>query len=146
MERRAKVRKNESKQRDKQSINFCIVYYREPYEGYILGLEWALDGLFITTIWPLGPQIQITYCGRPFWLYRARLPLAILGLVRTYVFHMLRTYVMILYNWLILWQNALYLYLGRFRMSLNTSRNLISRSSIVAFKSVKEKKFRVQIH
>ena len=27
-----------------------------------------------------------------------------------------RTYVMILCNWLILWQNTLYLYLGRFRM------------------------------
>ena len=37
-------------------------------------------------------------------------------LVRTYVFHLLRPYVMILYNWLILWQNVLYLYLGRFRM------------------------------
>ena len=31
------------------------------------------------------------------------------GTVRTYVFHMLRTYVMILCNWLILWQNTLYL-------------------------------------
>ena len=31
---------------------------------------------------------------------------------------MLRTYVMILYNWLILWQNALYLYLSRSRMCL----------------------------
>ena len=29
--------------------------------------------------------------------------------VRTYVFHMLGSYVSILYNWLILWQNALYL-------------------------------------
>ena len=37
-------------------------------------------------------------------------------IVRTYVFHMLRTYVMILCNWLVLWQNALYLYFGRFRM------------------------------
>ena len=37
-------------------------------------------------------------------------------IVRTYVFHMLRTYVMILCNWLIFWQNALYLYLGRLRM------------------------------
>ena len=43
--------------------------------------------------------------------------------VRTYVFLMLRTYVMILCNWLIFWQNALYLYLGRLRMCLNTSRN-----------------------
>ena len=37
-------------------------------------------------------------------------------IVRTYVFHMLRTYVIILCNWLIIWQNALYLYLGRLRM------------------------------
>ena len=33
-----------------------------------------------------------------------------------------RTYVMILSNWLILWQNALYLYLSRLRMCLTTSR------------------------
>ena len=67
-------------------------------------------------------------------------------LVRTYVFHMLRTYVMILCNWLILWQNALYLYFGRLRICLNTSRNHVSRSSIETFKSVQEIKQRVQIH
>ena len=44
--------------------------------------------------------------------------LAASSIIRTYVFHMLRTYVMILYNWLIIWQNALYLYLGRSRMCL----------------------------
>ena len=38
--------------------------------------------------------------------------------IRTYVFHMLGTYVTILWNWLIFWQNALYLYLGRSRMCL----------------------------
>ena len=38
--------------------------------------------------------------------------------VRTYVFHLLRTYVILLCNWLIIWQNALYLYLGRSRMCL----------------------------
>ena len=59
-------------------------------------------------------------------------------IVRTYVFYMLRTYVMILCNWLILWQNALYLYLGRLKMCLNTSRNRDSRSSVEAFKSVQE--------
>ena len=32
--------------------------------------------------------------------------------------HLLGTYVIILCNWLILWQNALYLYLGRSRMCL----------------------------
>ena len=39
-------------------------------------------------------------------------------IVRTYVIHLLRTYVTILCNWLILWQNAFYLYLGRSRMCL----------------------------
>ena len=38
--------------------------------------------------------------------------------VRTYVIHLLGTYVNILCNWLILWQNTLYLYLGRFIMFL----------------------------
>ena len=66
--------------------------------------------------------------------------------VRTYVFHLLRTYVMILCNWLILWQNTLYLYLGRLRMCLTTSRNQISRSSVEAFMSVQEIKQRVQNH
>ena len=48
-----------------------------------------------------------------------------------------RTYVMILCNWLILRQNVLYLYLGRLRICLTTSRN-VSRSSIEAFKYVQE--------
>ena len=69
-----------------------------------------------------------------------------LGYVRTYVFHMLRTYVMILCNWLILWQNTLYLYLARLRMCLNTSRNYVSRSSVEAFKSIQEIKQKVKIH
>ena len=49
-----------------------------------------------------------------------------------------RTYVMILCNWLILWQNALYLYLDKFRIGLNTSRNHVSRSSVEVFKSIQE--------
>ena len=57
-------------------------------------------------------------------------------IVRTYVFYILRTHVMILCNWIIFWQNTLYLYLGRLRMCLNTSRNHVSRSSVKAFKSV----------
>ena len=59
-------------------------------------------------------------------------------IVRAYVFHMLRTYVMILCNWLILWQNAFYLYLGRLRICFTTSRNHVSWSSVEAFKSVQE--------
>ena len=66
--------------------------------------------------------------------------------VRTYVFHMLRIYVMILCNWLILWQNALFLYLGRLRMCLTTSRNHVLRSSVEAFKSIQEIKQGVQNH
>ena len=38
--------------------------------------------------------------------------------IRTYVFHLLRTYIILLCNWLILWQNTLYLFLGRSRMCL----------------------------
>ena len=38
--------------------------------------------------------------------------------VRIYVIQLLGTYVTIWCNWLILWQNALYLYLGRSRMCL----------------------------
>ena len=49
-----------------------------------------------------------------------------------------RTYFMILYNWFIFWQNALYLYLGRLGMCLNTSRNHVPRSSVEAFKFVQE--------
>ena len=49
-----------------------------------------------------------------------------------------RTYVMILCNWLILWQITLYLYLGRLRICLTTSRNHVSRSCVEAFKSVQE--------
>ena len=67
-------------------------------------------------------------------------------IVRTYVLYLLRTYVTTLCNWLIFWQNALYLYLGRFRMCLNASRNHISRSSVEAFKSVQKNKLIVQIH
>ena len=59
-------------------------------------------------------------------------------IVRTYVIYLLVKYVTILCNWLILWQNALYLYLGKFRMCLNTSRNHVSRSSVETFKSVQE--------
>ena len=65
-------------------------------------------------------------------------------IVGTYVIHLLGTYVTILCNWLILWQNAFYLYLGRFRICLNTSRKHVSRSSVEAFKFVQENKLKVQ--
>ena len=66
-------------------------------------------------------------------------------IVRTNVFHMLRTYVMILCNWLILWQNVLYLYLGRLRMCLNTQettfQDQVLKPSCLFKKSSKECKF-----
>ena len=40
--------------------------------------------------------------------------------------------------------DKMHLYLGRFRMCLNTSRNHVSRSSVEAFKSVQENKLKVQ--
>ena len=49
-----------------------------------------------------------------------------------------KTYLMILCNWLILWQNALYLYLGGLRMCLNTSRNYVSKSSVKALSMFKK--------
>ena len=42
----------------------------------------------------------------------------VLVCVRTYVFHLLGIYNNILCNWLILWQNALYLYFGKSMMFL----------------------------
>ena len=50
----------------------------------------------------------------------------------------LLSYVHFLCNWLIFWQNALYLYLGRSRMCVNTLRNCVLRSSVEIIKSVQE--------
>ena len=56
-----------------------------------------------------------------------------------------RTYAMILCNWLILWQNALYLYLGKLRMCLTTSKttfqDLVLKPSSLFKKLSKECKF-----
>ena len=66
-------------------------------------------------------------------------------IVRTYVFYILRTYVMILCNWLILRQNTLYLYLGRLRMCLilqeTTFQKQVLKPSSLFKKSSKECKF-----
>ena len=58
--------------------------------------------------------------------------------VRTYVFHMLGTYVTILCNWLILSQNTLYLYLGRSRMCLIFQETLFQVQVLKPCKSVQE--------
>ena len=57
-------------------------------------------------------------------------------IVRTYVSHLLRTYVTILYNWLILWQNALYLYFGRFKMCLILQETVFQDQVLKTCKSI----------
>ena len=57
-------------------------------------------------------------------------------IVRTYVIHLLGIYVTILCNWLILWQNALYLYLGRSWMCLIFQEILFQDQVLKPCKSV----------
>ena len=76
--------------------------------------SWLFDYLVV--------QFLLSFLGPPsLWVlaFFNALSLGQFGLVvRTYVFHLLGTYLNILCNWLILWQNALYLYLDRSRMFL----------------------------
>ena len=58
--------------------------------------------------------------------------------VRTYMSHLLGTYVTILCNWLILWQNALYLYLDRSRMCLILQETLFQDQVLKTYKSVQD--------
>ena len=58
--------------------------------------------------------------------------------VRTYVIYFLGTYVTILCNWLIFWQNALYLYLGRSKMCLIFQETLFQDQVLKTCKSVQE--------
>ena len=103
--------------------NFSRVYVRIDF---IVFNKWIWVEWFITSL-----ICSFVYCGFVTDCQRGRL----LGHM---YFLCYKTYVMILCNWLILWQNALYLYLGRLRMCLTTSRNHVSRSSVEAFKSIQE--------
>ena len=60
-------------------------------------------------------------------------------IVKTYVIHLLWTYVTILCNWLILWQNALYLYLGRSKVYLILQEILFQNQVLKPCKSQAEK-------
>ena len=75
-----------------------------------------------------------------FILLRKGLPMVALYMlcVKTYVFHMLGTYVTILCNWLILQQNTLYLYLGRSRMCLILQETLFQIQMLKSWKSVQD--------
>ena len=59
-------------------------------------------------------------------------------IVRTYVIHLLGTYVIILCNWLILRQNALYLYLGRSRMCLILQETVFQDQVLKICKSIQD--------
>ena len=65
--------------------------------------------------------------------------------VRTYVIHLLGTYVTILCNWLILWQNALYLYLGRFRMCLILQETLFQDQVLKPCKFFQDLSWKVSV-
>ena len=52
--------------------------------------------------------------------------------------HLLGTYVTILCNWLILWQNALYLYLGRSRMCLILQETRFQVQMLKLYKSIQD--------
>ena len=65
---------------------------------------------------------------------------------RTYVFHMLGIYVAILCNWLIFWQNAFYLYLGRSRMYLMLQEIRFQVQVLKPCKSVQESNVKSVVH
>ena len=76
-----------------------------------------------TQVWNINSMFSQTMSNKVLFCYigsssNNKLCNVILASVRIYVIHLLRTYVTILCNWLILWQHALYLYLGRSRMYL----------------------------
>ena len=67
-------------------------------------------------------------------------------IVGTYVIHLLGTYVTILYNWLIFWQNTLYLYLGRSRMCLILQETMFQDLVLKTCKSVQDSSWRSAVY
>ena len=67
-------------------------------------------------------------------------------IVRTYVIHLFGTYVTILYNWLIRWQNTLYLYLGRSRMCLILQETMFQDQVLKTCKSIQDSSWRSAVH
>ena len=68
---------------------------------------------------------------------RKNLPLNVV-FVRTYMSHLLGTYVTILCNWLILLQNTLYLHFGRSRMCLILQETAFQDQVLKTCKSVQD--------
>ena len=66
--------------------------------------------------------------------------------VRTYVIQLLGKYVTILCNWLIIWKNTLYLYLGRSRMCLILQETVLQDQVLKTCKSIQETSWRSACH
>ena len=66
--------------------------------------------------------------------------------VSTYAIHLLGTYITILCNWLILWQNALYLYLDRSRICLILQETVFQDQVLKTCKSVRDSSWRSVVH
>ena len=73
-------------------------------------------------------------------------PLLVILFVKTYVIHLLGTYVTILCDWFILWQNAFYLYLGRSRMCLILQETVFQDQVLKTCKFVQDSSWRSVVH
>ena len=67
-------------------------------------------------------------------------------IIRTYVIHLLGTYITSLCNWLILWQNAFYLYFGRSRMCLILQETLFQDQMLKSCKSIQDSSAESDVH
>ena len=108
------------------------------FQEFVLGLIL----LYSTSEYKLSDLWLLSYLICLLWFCHI-LPIG--EIVRTYVTHLLGTYVTILCNWLILWQNALYLYLGRSRMCLILQETLFQDQVLRPYKSVQETSWKVPV-
>ena len=125
---------------------FCLKYFRNTGCQSLLAINSLLTKLFkslcydrfyciqqVSMSWVIYDFSHIFIC--LLWFCHG-LPKG--EIVRTYVIHLLETYITILCNWLILWENALYLYLGRSRMCLILQETLFQVQVLKSCKSVQE--------
>ena len=108
------------------------------FQEFVLGLIL----LYSTSEYKLSDLWLLSYLICLLWFCHI-LPMG--EIVRTYVTHLLGTYVTILCNWLILWQNALYLYLGRSRMCLILQETLFQDQVLRPYKFVQERSWKVPV-
>ena len=109
---------------------FKSLYYDRFYCIQQVSMSWVIydfSHMFICLLW---------FCHR---LTKGEI-------VRTYVIHLLGTYVTILCNWLILWQNTLYLYFGRSRMCLILQETVFQDQVLKPYESVQETSWRSVCH